>query len=53
MVTITPQLAPAASIALLQLSVELAMIAGLDSITAPALTAVEFGFWYEMLTVVD
>ncbi len=42
-VTVVVQLAPAATVVLLQLSTEEAMIAGWDMITAPTLTATAFG----------
>ena len=52
-VTTRPQLAPAASMTLLQLSVEVAIIVCRDSVTTPVRIAVEFGLLNEMLTVVD
>ena len=51
--TVTPHVAFAASVALLQLSTEVAMIAGLDSDTTPTLTAAGFGLPNVRLTVVD
>lgn len=53
MVTVTPHVAPAASMALLQLSTEVAMIAGVDSDTTPTRTAVAFGLPKVRSTAVD
>lgn len=52
-VTVTVQFAPAASVVLLQLSTEAAMIAGCDSDSAPTLQEVGFGLVKLRLTVVD
>lgn len=43
MVTVAVQLAPAASVLLLQLSTEVAMIEGCDRLIAPTFTAVTLG----------
>ena len=53
MVTVTPHVAFAASVALLQLSTEVAMIAGLDSVTNPTFTDAGFGLPKLKFTVVD
>lgn len=52
-VTVTPHVAPEASVALLQLSTEVAMIAGVDSDTTPTSTDVAFGLPNVKLIVVD
>ena len=53
MVIVTSHVALAASVALLQLSTEVAMIVGWDSITVPNVSEIEFGLLKIMLVVVD